>query len=44
MVRLVIAAVLGLLVAVGASLALVSTQAPEDIAQSQSILTSYGER
>lgn len=44
MVRLVIAAVLGVLIAVGAALALVSTQEPEDIAQSQSILDTYGER
>ena len=39
-----VAATLGVLVAVGASLALVSSQEPEDITAAESVLDSYGER
>lgn len=44
MVRLVIAAALGVLIAVGSALAVVSSQEPEDITAAESVLDSYGLR
>lgn len=38
-----IAAMLGVLLSVGVSLALVSSQAPDDLEESGSILSTYGE-
>ena len=44
LLKLLIAAVLGVLLSVGTALAVVSTQAPVDLEQTESILTTYGER
>ena len=44
MLKLFIASLLGVLLSVGTSLALVSSQSPEDLESSNSILSTYGER
>lgn len=44
MIKLLIASMLGVLLSVGTSLALVSSQTPADLDAEQSILSSYGER
>ncbi len=44
MFKLLIASMLGVLLSVGGSLALVSSQSPEDLQASDSILSTYGER
>jgi hypothetical protein len=44
LLKLLLAAVIGSLLSVGAALAVVSSQAPEDLEVAESILTTYGER
>lgn len=44
MLRVFLAALLGVLLSIGTALALVSSQAPEDIDTGAGVLSSYGER
>ena len=44
LIKLLIFMIIGLLLSVGAALALVSSQAPEDLDVANSILSTYGER
>lgn len=44
LLKMLLAAVVGSLLSVTAALAIVSTQAPEDLEAAQSILSTYGER